>query len=86
MSHFAQVIDGVVVQVIVAQQDDIAALPDPQNWIQTSYNTRGGVHYGKDGAPDGGVALRGDYAGIGYTYDPVKDVFVPPPSLSPDNA
>ena len=37
-------------------------------WIQTSYNTRGGVHYGQDGQPDGGVALRMNYAGIGYTY------------------
>ena len=51
--------------------------------MQTSYNTRGGVHYGADGQPDGGVALRGNYAGIGYTYDPANDVFyAPQPYLS----
>jgi len=78
MSHFAQVINGIVAQVIVAEQADIATLSDPENWVQTSYNTRGGIHYGPDGKPDGGVALRGNYAGIGYTYDPVADLFIPP--------
>jgi hypothetical protein len=43
-----------------------------------SYNTRGNVHYGQDGEPDGGVALRGNYAGIGYTYDADNDVFYAP--------
>ena len=38
-------------------------------WWQTSYNTRGNVHYGQDGQPDGGVALRANYAGIGYTFN-----------------
>ena len=38
-------------------------------WIQTSYNTRGGKHYGADGQPDNGVALNKNYAGIGYTWD-----------------
>ena len=47
-------------------------------WKQTSYNTRGNVHYGQDGEPDGGVALRGNYAGIGYTYDTNNDVFYLP--------
>ena len=50
----------------------------PGTWIQTSYNTRGGIHYGQDGQPDGGVALRGNYAGIGFSYDPVNDVFIAP--------
>jgi hypothetical protein len=50
----------------------------PGQWLQTSYNTRGGVHYGPDGEPDGGVALRGNYAGIGYTYDSQNDVFYAP--------
>jgi hypothetical protein len=50
----------------------------PGEWIQTSYNTHGGVHYGQDGQPDGGVALRGNYAGIGYIYDRTHDVFYPP--------
>jgi hypothetical protein len=59
-------------------------------WIQTSYNTRGNVHYSPISAnvPDGGVALRGNYAGIGYTYDPANNVFYswqPYPSWVLDN-
>jgi hypothetical protein len=50
----------------------------PGAWLQCSYNTRGGVHYGQDGQPDGGLALRGNYPGIGYHYDPVADVFYAP--------
>jgi hypothetical protein len=75
MSHFAQVINGIVEQVIVAEQDFINTLPDSQNWIQTSYNTRGGVHYGANENPDGGIALRGNYASIGGIYDAQNDVF-----------
>jgi len=80
MSHYAKVVDGKVVSVIVAEEDFFKTFVDtsPGQWIQTSYNTRGNVHYGADGKPDGGVALRGNYAGIGYTYDAVKDVFVAP--------
>ena len=71
MSHFAKVENNLVTQVIVAEADFITtgALGDPAAWIQTSYNTRGGVHYGQDGQPDSGEALRANYAGIGYTYD-----------------
>jgi hypothetical protein len=36
------------------------------------------LHYGSDGQPDGGVALRGNYAGIGYVYDATNDVFHEP--------
>lgn len=77
MSHFAKVLDGKVIQVIVAEPEFFNTFVDssPGQWIQTSYNTRGGVHYGPDGEPDGGVALRGNYAGIGYTYDATHDVF-----------
>lgn len=80
MAHFAKVINNKVTQVIVAEQDviDSGIYGDPGFFIQTSYNTRGGVHYGPDGNPDGGVALRGNYAGIGYIYDNVNDVFYPP--------
>lgn len=80
MSHFAKVLDGKVVQVIVAEPDFFTTFVDssPGQWIQTSYNTRGNVHYGPDGQPDGGVALRGNYAGIGYTYDTAHDVFYAP--------
>ena len=80
MGHFAKVVDGKVVQVIVAEPDFFDTFVDssPGQWIQTSYNTRGNVHYAPDSnEPDGGVALRGNYAGIGYTYDNVNDVFYP---------
>lgn len=84
MAHFAQVVNGIVRQVIVAEpeyiQEKIAKRLDliDCDWIQTSYNTRGGIHYGPDGLPDGGVALRGNYAGTGFIYDEANDVFYPP--------
>jgi hypothetical protein len=83
MSHFAQVQDGLVIQILVIDQDvvDSGLFGDPSTWIQTSYNTYGNVHYAPNTnprVPDGGVALRGNYAGIGYTYDPVNDVFYAP--------
>ena len=76
MSHFAKIEDGIVTQVIVAEQSFI----DRQDgtWVQTSYNTYGNVHYGEDGNSDDGVALRGNYAGIGYIYDSTNDVFHAP--------
>jgi len=80
MSHFAKVLDDKVIQVIVAEPEFFDTFVDssPGQWIQTSYNTRGGVHYGPGGEPDGGVALRGNYAGVGYTYDQANDVFYAP--------
>lgn len=79
MSHFAKVENGIVTEVLVIEQDviDTGLFGDPASFIQTSYNTRGGVHYGPDGQPDG-PGLRKNYAGIGYTYDPVLDAFIPP--------
>ena len=72
MSHFARVnAQGIVEQVIVAEQDFIDTLSDKTSWVQTSYNTRGGQH--PEGRP-----LRKNYAGIGYTYDYVRDAFMPP--------
>jgi hypothetical protein len=73
MGHFAKVTNGKVVQVIVAEPDFFNTLVDssPGQWIQTSYNTHGNVH------TNGGIALRGNYAGIGYIYDSVNDVFYP---------
>jgi len=77
MSHFAKIDDdNIVTQVIVAEQDFISSIEG--NWIQTSYNTRGGVHYGQDGEANEGIALRKNYAGIGYTYDEDKDAFISP--------
>ena len=77
-----EIIDGkgIVVDVISADQSviDSGDLGNPIIWIQTSYNTHGGIHYGQDGKPDGGVALRANYAGFGYTYDSINDVFYAP--------
>lgn len=80
MSNYAKVLNGKVVDVIVADAEFFTTFRDtsPGTWLQTSYNTRGNVHYGQNGQPDGGVALRGNYAGIGYTYDSVNDVFYAP--------
>jgi len=80
MSHFAKVENGIVTEVLVIEQDmiDSGHFGHASLWKQTSYNTRGGVHYGPDGQPDGGTALRGNYAGIGYTYDEAHDVFYAP--------
>jgi hypothetical protein len=80
MSHFAKVVNGIVEQVIVVEQDviDTGIFGEPSSWVQTSYNTRGNVHFGPDGQPDGGVAMRANYAGIGYTYDSENDVFYAP--------
>ena len=47
-------------------------------WKQTSYNTKGGVHYGQDGQQDDGYPLRKNYAGIDFTYDESRDAFIPP--------
>jgi len=80
MAHYAKVLDGVVVNVIVADPSFFDTFVDdsPGEWIQTSYNTKGNVHYGEDGQPDGGVALRKNFAGIGMTYDKDKDAFYEP--------
>jgi hypothetical protein len=73
MSHFAKVTDGKVVQVIVAEKEFFDTFVDTSagTWIQTSYNTYGNQH--PEGRP-----LRGNYAGIGYTYDATNDVFYAP--------
>jgi hypothetical protein len=75
MSHFAKInSDNIVEKVLVIEQDMINTghWGDPASWIQTSYNTRGGVHV------LGGTPLRKNYAGAGYTYDSVRDAFIPP--------
>ena len=81
MSHFAKVKNNLVETVIVAEQDFINSLPSESGvtWIQTSYNTRGGIHYAPNSnTADGGVALRKNYAGIGDTYDSARDAFYAP--------
>jgi hypothetical protein len=85
MSHFARVFDDIVVDVIVAEPDVVAQLAGsnefPGVWVQTSYNTFGGVHYDREtGQPsaDQSKALRKNFAGVGYTYDAKRDAFIPP--------
>jgi hypothetical protein len=71
MAHFAKVEDGIVTQVIVAEQDVIDGGLFGDGWVQTSYNTYGGQH--PEGRP-----LRKNFAGIGFTYDVERDAFIPP--------
>ena len=63
MAHYAKVNnDGIVEEVLVADPDYISTLDESFRWIQTSYNNN----------------FRKKYAGIGYTYDRVRDAFIPP--------
>jgi len=83
MAHYAKVRQGKVIKVIVAEASFFDTFVDdsPGKWIQTSYNTRGGVHYEPNSnvtSSDQSKALRGNYAGIGYTYDSTLDAFYPP--------
>lgn len=92
MSHFAQIDENnVVQQVLVIDQAEIDTgnWGDPARWIQTSYNTRGGVYYTpntNNPDPDQSKSFRKNYAGIGYTWDGVG--FAPPqpfPSWTKDS-
>jgi hypothetical protein len=64
MSHFAKLKNGIVTEVIVAEQDFINSglVGDSFLWVQTSFNKN----------------FRKNYAGINYTYDKVRDAFIPP--------
>lgn len=86
MGYFAEIIDNTVRRVL--------AVPDAQDhrgqqylasdlalggtWVQCSYNTRGGVHYGPDGKPDGGPQLHYNYPGIGSQWDADAGAFHAP--------
>jgi hypothetical protein len=73
MAHFAHITNGIVDQVIVIDQETLNTgnWGNPSEWVQTSYNTQGGQH--PEGRP-----LRKNFAGIGYSYDTVRDAFIPP--------
>lgn len=79
MAHYAYV-DGqnIVTQVVVGKNEDeplpegVASWEEYYGAIRCSYNTHGGVHSG------GGTPFRKNYPGIGYTWDPVRDAFIPP--------
>ena len=74
MAHYAKVVNGTVTQIIVAEADFFDTFVDdiPGEWIQTSYNTREGVH------KLGGTPLRKNFAWVGGTYDATRDAFLPP--------
>jgi hypothetical protein len=79
MAHFAQLNENnIVIQVITAGDEyeetgeELYAQIVGGMWKRTSYNTTGGVH------SNGGTPFRKNYAGIGYTYDEIRDAFIPP--------
>ena len=86
MAHFAKIDEtGTVVEVLVIEQDEIDSgeWGEPSSWIQTSYNTHGGVYYTPNSNPpepdpDQSKALRKNYAGIGFSYNADIDGFTPP--------
>jgi hypothetical protein len=78
MSHFAKIDkNDVVVFVTRGRQEDDGKEAElcartGERYVQTSYNTRGGVHL------LGGTPFRKNFAGIGYIYDENRDAFIPP--------
>lgn len=72
MAHFAQVKNGIVENIIVAETQEWCESNFGGEWLQTSYNTHGGVH------DNGGKPLRKNYAGVGYSYNKELDAFIPP--------
>ena len=84
MAHFAKLDkNNVVIFVTVGRdedrEDELCARTGDV-YKQTSYNTRGGVHYQQDGTPsaDQSKAFRKNYAGLGYIYDEQRNAFIPP--------
>lgn len=87
MSHFAKLDkNNVVIFVTVGRQEDDGKEAEltartGDVYKQTSYNTRGGVHYDpntNEPSADQSKAFRKNYAGLGYTYDAQRDAFIPP--------
>jgi len=76
MAHYAVInSDNVVEDVITAPLGGLEvkySIAYNRTLKQCSYNTQGGVHQ-LDGTP-----FRKNYPGPGYTYDPVRDAFIPP--------
>ena len=72
--HYAKIENNIVTKVIVAEAEFFDTFVDdsPGEWLQTSYNTQGGVHL------NGDTPLRKNYAGVGFTYDAVRDAFIAP--------
>jgi hypothetical protein len=80
MAHYAKINENNIVEKVIVAEEDFIKKQEGK-WIQTSYNTRNGVHYEPNSnipRADQSKALRKNYAGIGYTYDETKDAFIPP--------
>jgi hypothetical protein len=80
MAHYAKVLDGLVIKVIVADPEFFETFVDssPGEWIETSYNTKGGVYYTPNTSnpdADQSKALRKNFAGVGMLYNKEKDMF-----------
>ena len=87
MAHYAKVENGIVTEVIVAEQNFIDTLEDKELWFETSYNIKEGIYYNPNtGLPDEDQTFakktigrrRKNYAGIGMTYDSELDMFLSP--------
>jgi hypothetical protein len=84
VSHFARIDENNIVTEVIVWSDDLSYLPSNKyggNWIQTSYNTKGGIHYSADNntpSENQEKALRKNFAGIGYYYDKDRDAFIAP--------
>jgi hypothetical protein len=79
MAHWAEIdLNNIVTRVLVVDNsivDGNKFLSEEfglgGTWVQTSYNTRGGIHYDANGQPDGGTQIGYNYAGVGYSWDGV---------------
>ena len=83
MGHFAKIENEIVVQVNVIDEQFFNDNPDRYTgtWVQTSYNTRRGVHYNpetNEPSADQSKALRKNFAGVGMIYDENRDAFYQP--------
>jgi hypothetical protein len=83
MAHYAFLDDNNIVTEVIVGVDENQLIDglDPETWygnfrgqncVRTSYNTLAGQHL------TGGVPFRGTFAGIGFSYDPIRDIFIPP--------
>lgn len=88
MAHYAYLDENnIVTQIIVGKDEGEGGIDweDYYGAIRTSYNTRGGIHYDSETnepSTDQSKALRKNYAGVGFSYDPNRDAFIPPQPFS----
>jgi hypothetical protein len=85
MAYFAKIEDGIVTNVIIADQEFIDAGYVEGTWLETTFSAVGGVVYEQpingnitELIPTDTPCVRKNYADIGYTYDAVRDAFIAP--------